>query len=378
MVHRRPKDRKEQIALAAATAFSALGYHGVRMDAIAAEVGISAAALYRHYPGKYALFRAAVLDLGGRLVDAANRADATPAGLIDALLDVTLANRAAGGLYRWQARYLDADDRALLRGQMRAVHGHIYATLPAGLPPTEQRIRSSALLSVVGSIVDHRAKLPAGEIRRVISAAATAVLGSGAPDEPVVGAPARRMFSTADTGPYEAVLHAAMLLFNEHGYHDTTMEQIASAVGMPTSGIYRYFPAKGDVLATSMRRAADWVSGELSAASSDGTPQEVLDALVAAYVGTSFANPELAFVYYTERGNLAPADRALLRHVQQSTIDSWVRLLTASRPELTAGQARFLVHAAMALVIDIGSLVRYDPSDQARVRGLMRLAMRGS
>ena len=46
-VRRRPKDRKAQIARASAEAFSALGYHGVSMDAIAARVGISAAALYR-------------------------------------------------------------------------------------------------------------------------------------------------------------------------------------------------------------------------------------------------------------------------------------------------------------------------------------------
>ena len=66
---RRPKDRKTQVERAAAEAFSAAGYHAVRMEAIAAKVGISAPALYRHYPSKYDLFRAAVLNLGQQLVD---------------------------------------------------------------------------------------------------------------------------------------------------------------------------------------------------------------------------------------------------------------------------------------------------------------------
>src|SRR5690242_2270000 len=66
---RRPKDRKAQVERAAAEAFSAAGYHAVGMEAIAAKVGISAAALYRHYPSKYDLFRAAVLNLGQQLVD---------------------------------------------------------------------------------------------------------------------------------------------------------------------------------------------------------------------------------------------------------------------------------------------------------------------
>ena len=46
-----------------AEAFSNLGFHGVSMEAIASRVGISAAALYRHYTGKYELFRDAVLSL---------------------------------------------------------------------------------------------------------------------------------------------------------------------------------------------------------------------------------------------------------------------------------------------------------------------------
>ena len=55
-----------------------------------------------------------------------------------------------------------------------------------------------------------------------------------------------------------------MVLFNKQGYRETSMEQIAAAVGMPTSGIYRYFSGKSDILATAMRRAADRISGELS------------------------------------------------------------------------------------------------------------------
>jgi len=68
-VRRRPKDRKAQIARASAEAFSTLGYYGVSMETIAKRVGISAAALYRHYSSKYELFRDAVLNLGQQLVD---------------------------------------------------------------------------------------------------------------------------------------------------------------------------------------------------------------------------------------------------------------------------------------------------------------------
>ena len=76
-IRRRPKDRKAQIARASAEAFSALGYHTVSMEAIASRVGISATALYRHYPSKYDLFRDAALALGEQLV-AARRSPTMP------------------------------------------------------------------------------------------------------------------------------------------------------------------------------------------------------------------------------------------------------------------------------------------------------------
>src|SRR6478735_12319438 len=71
VVRRRPKNRKSTIAAVAAESFGALGYHAVSMEDIAAKVDVSAAALYRHYPSKYALFREAVLTLGAKLRESA-------------------------------------------------------------------------------------------------------------------------------------------------------------------------------------------------------------------------------------------------------------------------------------------------------------------
>jgi AcrR family transcriptional regulator len=308
--------------------------------------------------------------------------------LIHALIDVTLANRDSGGLYRWQARYLRPQDQKQLMDQLRVVNRRIQKPLMAIRPTlssSQRWMTSAALLSVIGSVVDHRVKMPAEEIRALLVDVSRKLLSAQlpAPDDPVLNPPRRQLFS--DTGVYEALLHASMALFNEQGYRETSMEQIAAAVGMPTSGIYRYFSGKSDILATVMRRAADRISGELSVIlGADADPHRVLIRLVEAYVATSFANPELAFVYYTERVNLAPADEVPLRNVQRSTIDSWVRLLTTARTELSATQARFLVHAAMALVVDVGRLAHYSSGagdcahSQACVRQLMELTLLGS
>ncbi|BBZ10840.1 TetR family transcriptional regulator [Mycobacterium branderi] len=396
-VRRRPKDRKAQIARAAAEAFSAQGYHAVSMEAIAAKVGISAAALYRHYSSKYDLFRGAVLALGQQLVDSTAFADDEPADadpaamlerLVDALIDLALANRESGGLYRWQARYLHGEDASTLADQLRLVNHRIQRPLMAirpALTSAQRWMASAGALSVIGSIVDHRVRLPHDEIRALMAEAALAVLAAELPhpDDAIARPTAWRIFSS-DAGVYEALLGASMVLFNHHGYSETSMSQIASAVGIPVSGIYRYFSGKCEILSTGLRRAADRVSGHLSAILGDlREPRQMLTMLIEAFVATSFANPELASIYYTERVNLTRTDQELLRDVQRTTIDSWTRLLEAARPALTAAQARFLVHAAMALVVDLGRLVHYEDSaeqtayPQACVRKLMQATLFG-
>ncbi len=72
-----------QIARTSAEAFSAHGYHAVGMETIAAKVGISAAALYRHYAGKYDLFRGTVLALSQQHVDCTDGLAPIPAQRLD-------------------------------------------------------------------------------------------------------------------------------------------------------------------------------------------------------------------------------------------------------------------------------------------------------
>jgi AcrR family transcriptional regulator len=390
-VRRRPKDRKAQIARASAEAFSALGYYGVSMETIAARVGISAAALYRHYSSKYELFRDAVLNLGQQLVDSTEIAEEvtgdpelTLRRLVSALIDTAMANRESGGLYRWEGRYLRGDDQATLNAQMRTVHHRIQEPLTAIRPELTSRQRwtlSTAALSVIGSIVDHRAKLPAIQVRALLADLADTVLAADLPDvadnvveerEPVV--------TLTETPKYEALLDESMRLFDLKGYRDTSMEDIATAVGMPASGIYRYFSGKSDILAAGFRRAADRLSAELSAiVGAVPDREEALTAVMDAYVARSFDRPELDYVYYTERLNMTAADQRILRNMQRANVESWVDLVVSVRPEWTPGQARFAVQAAMSLVIDLGRLMRYENSAQTRavVERLLDLTLLG-
>lgn len=370
---RRPKDRKEQIARVSAEAFSELGYHGVSMELIAGRVGVTAASLYRHYSRKYELFRDAVLGLGEQLVECTafmddDVADDDPESTWDRavtqLITTTVKNRTSGGLYRWEGRYLEPEDQSVLNAQIKLVNRRLQRPLSRLRPQLRSRQRwtlSSAVLSVIGSITDHRAQLPEEQIHGALARIARTVRDTDLPDDESTAAIARRPWVGSAAGEYEHILHVALRLFNERGYREAGMDDIAAAADLPTTTLYRYFTGKGAILATIYRRAADRVSGDVSTilVSTDG-PADAVAQLVAAYVRRSFANPELAYVYYAERNNVPPDDRTALRSIQHATIEAWVHQVSLAVPEIPTAEARFAVHAAFSLVVDLGRLMEYE------------------
>ncbi|MGV0654844.1 TetR/AcrR family transcriptional regulator [Mycolicibacterium thermoresistibile] len=389
----RPKNRKALIARASADAFGAQGYHAVSMEEIAARVGISPAALYRHSQGKYDLFRDSVLGLGQLLVDATDFGDDVDpaedphgllAALVDALINVTIANRTAGGLYRWEGRYLREPDRDILERQIQLVNRRLQRPLRVMRPELGSRQRwtlTASALSAIGSIADHSAPLSVPGIRSFLASVVEDLLAADlptprrrrAPDPP----PPR---VTLAAGIYECVLHESIQMFHERGFRDTGMDDIAAAVGVPTTGIYRYFPGKADILAASLRRAVDRTSQDLAritAATAD--PHTALTQLVRAYLDQFRERPALAYVQHTERRNLPESEARVVERIEQSLVDSWARLVTEQRPELTVATARYAVYCAFALVTDLGRLTdsHASPSAQAAVQHLMEVVLLG-
>ncbi|NBH01905.1 TetR/AcrR family transcriptional regulator, partial [Amycolatopsis sp. SID8362] len=124
--------------------FSERGYHSASMEEIAAAVGITAAALYRHFPNKYALFAECANVMVDRLVAALDEVpgDGALADVLAAATRVTVAHRAAGGVYRWEARYLDRDDRRVLKGKFAHVVGRVAAAVRREHPASDEHLRA--------------------------------------------------------------------------------------------------------------------------------------------------------------------------------------------------------------------------------------------
>jgi len=71
-------------------------------------------------------------------------------------------------------------------------------------------------------------------------------------------------------------------------------------------------------------------------------------------------------------------ERAVLRNIQRLNVDEWAKLVRDVRGDLTAAETRFLVHAAFALVVDLGRSFGAEPiASQLRVRRLMEITLFG-
>ncbi|NMD56010.1 MULTISPECIES: TetR/AcrR family transcriptional regulator [Tsukamurella] len=381
---KRPKDRREQIARVAAEDFSRRGYHGVGIEEIAASLDISGPAVYRHFPNKYALLEHAITSASDALCNAVDAAAEATAGrapgaridaIIEAALGVSFERRNTGGLFRWEQRLLEGADRARIREQLTAMIGTVAdAAAPAlpGVDRAEIELRSVALISVTGSVTAHRTVLAQKRAEAVLGAAARQELALPAPPVPYTVAPPPE--PTPDAGRQEQVLVEAIEQIFRHGFHNVSMGQIGRAAGIVPSGMYRYFPSKAGILVSALDQAAKGVADAIDEVHSTvPDPAARLAALAQAYVQLSFLRAKLMTVYFREIGNVPDADRSRLAGIQRANIAAFADAVVAVRPELSAAEAVFLVHAAFAVVFDVGRTRRFDPdpSFQAEVYALV-------
>ncbi|MGO4617997.1 TetR/AcrR family transcriptional regulator [Nocardia sp. 2YAB30] len=384
-VRRRPKDRKVQIVRAAARAFSERGYYPVGVDEIAAEVGISGPALYRHFTNKYALLVAAAEEGARHLLNVADTADDArldPPRRLDALIraisEHTIEIRREAGLYRWERRYLERDDRV----RIKKIYDDLNDTLAAPIArlrpaasPADVAMLAAGVLSAIASISAHRTTLSSSRLLPLQREMAWGILRTELPaasTEPAPGPPVRGIPLTSKR---EQLLTEAIRIFGRQGYHEASIEEIGAAVGINASSVYRYFASKADLLAAAFFRTGDRLAIAITEALAEATSKEdAARRLADRYAKLSFAMPEIMPVYYAEFSNLPQAEQHKLRAIQRQNVLEWANLLDGDPVE-----ARFRVHAAIGQVIDVGRLIRFDsrPAQLARVTALMDAVLFG-
>ncbi|HEY4409216.1 MAG TPA: TetR/AcrR family transcriptional regulator [Acidimicrobiia bacterium] len=87
-------------------------------------------------------------------------------------------------------------------------------------------------------------------------------------------------------------LEAAAVVFADHGFDQTRIEQLAEATGIPRATLYYYFAGKEDILAWLLRRMLAEMSGAVAAAAGGpGTARDRLEAVLRAKVGVQARHP---------------------------------------------------------------------------------------
>lgn len=354
---------------AAGRAFSEHGYHAASMEEIAASVGITAAALYRHFPNKYALFAECANVMVDRLVAALSEVapEAALADVLAALTRITVAHRASGGVYRWEARYLNREDRQVLRTKFRHVVGRVTDALRREHPLPDEHLRAAAALGAIGSITMHRTSISPRRAEELLLASALRV---AATDPAAAAGSARRVELPTQPVPRTRraeILAAAIPLFERDGFASVTNGMIAEAVGLVPSALYRYFPGKADILAAACLQAAGLLTQAVEQnLRGVADPHDAVTVLAATYVAYSFEHTALTSVADAEVAGLPPGVQRPLVIAQREHIAVWEQQLRLVRPELDSRQARALVHAGFGVVVEAGRSVRWQDSPAHR------------
>jgi AcrR family transcriptional regulator len=193
-------------------------------------------------------------------------------------------------------------------------------------------------------------------------------------DQQVVpAAPARRRSRR------EEILEIAVGLFASRGYHGVSMDDIGAAAGVTGPALYHHFAGKEAMLVAALIPVSDQLlaGGRQRIAESAGRPRDALAALIDFHVDFALANPAVIALHLHELDRLPEEPRRQIRRLQRLYVEEWVTTLTALRPELAAGEARVLAHAAFGLMNSTpflgGEIDRHRRADLLRAATLAAL-----
>lgn len=163
-------------------------------------------------------------------------------------------------------------------------------------------------------------------------------------------------------------IDAATDLFCRDGYPAVSMGDIAAAVGVRPSALYRHFDGKQDLLLAAVQASFEPGAGILDRGLND------LDAVLRALAIGALDQRHLGVLWQRESRHLSPAQRSELRQRVQEASRSLRETITADRPGLDDQQATFLAACVFGVLISV-SYQRAEMPRSAYVSLLHELAV---
>ncbi|WP_326834583.1 TetR family transcriptional regulator [Amycolatopsis rhabdoformis] len=358
-------NRRAGLLAAAARLFRERGYGGVSVADIAEQVGITAGAVYKHFPDKRALLaepiREMVLTWRNREVLALAQGGDTEEvlqRLASSVVGVVLERPDVVRLWHQEAHYLTSEVREELvavRVEGVGLWQRVLVDARPELTTGQAEFRIRAALGLLNSV-------PALPRRRLSAHAATletVLLATLLAPEPPTSLPELRVVDRESPAAAEhtrgrAILDEAAKLFRERGYHAVGIDDIAAGVGIAGPSIYSHFPSKAAVLTAVVAEIADELCwGGALAMTSDGTPAERLELLVTTHVRTALAKSDLIAVWMTEEHHVPEDLGEAVRRDRKRYLDYWVSAVLAANPGLDEAVEEAVAETASLAVMEL-------------------------
>ncbi|MEV6337007.1 helix-turn-helix domain-containing protein [Nocardia vinacea] len=350
---------------AASEAFARHGYHGTSMSDIAAAVGITSTALYRHFRSKQQLLGHCLLDgldVTVARLDNAHRADPSGGSVLTELVRVALELRGLPRLWQLEFRNLLPTDRVGVLARAVRLTYYLRTAIRARRPdlaPADVELLSWCVLSVAVSPSYHRVELPGPLFAEVLDQAVAATIDVRLPTG--VASERRAVRAAWVTGDVEfdrgvrpeRLIVAAARLFNTRGYAAVSIEDIGAAVGVSGPALYHHFAGKAELLNQIIDRNDQWIRLYMSRALTEGDdPRQSLLLLLSYFARFAVEQPDLMGTTVSEVAHL-PRDLAeRYRQAHRDGVIRWARMLQTVRPELSLPTARVSIQAVTTVVID--------------------------
>ena len=143
----------------------------------------------------------------------------------------------------------------------------------------------------------------------------------------------------------EAIVDAATALFDQQGFHATSIDDIGAAAGISGPGLYRHFGSKDELLIAVFDRIWDRLRPAVEGAA-DLPAEEALALLVDAHVDLAVDDSAALMLLIRELRNVPEGYQRAAARNHARYVDAWVRPILALHPDLDEPGARVVAHAA--------------------------------
>jgi AcrR family transcriptional regulator len=351
--------------VAAAARVGSAGFRATAVEDIAADVDITAAAIYRHFDSKDEILASVLDEAVQALLDASERTptDGASSGegpdhALRALTRTMLGFASErtpfyASYVRERGRLSGRAQTAARRAEARLTERWREAVAEAGIELDQRRV-GLRLTSVLTALREMSLSAEPGDLQRHSGLVADAIVGvwraptcddpapAPAPAAPGYHRPALRT---------KQILEAALGLFRERGFHDVGMDDIAASVGMVASGIYRFYPSKADILLDAYDLVlAHVITGMDEVFATAGDARVALTGLIELQVCTALGVTDLIAVTEREGAALPESDRPRLARRRREILQTHVGVLRDVRPDLSEQEARILLYGLQPLI----------------------------